>query len=221
MKRNMVILFFIALLISASLFSCSPAYVPSVMPTPLFKENPGIEINNTYGASGMGFQFNTTVSDNIAIVSQIHSTAGFEIFQSDSRKTIGEAGVGYFYPLGDIGSFEVFAGGGGGWMKQPTGNPVITGYPYALLFKGFLQPNIGVSTDFADICLSSRLSLVSLRHDSHSVSRVFLEPAITLRLNMFRLSSLYCQLGTARPLTKTEHFDFQQIFLTIGYGVNL
>lgn len=154
-----------------------------------------------------------------------------------------EGGLGFYHPIGDIATFEAFAGAGGGKVsfnrsyQETLGNSTTFDRYSAKTFRYFFQPNIGIKTDFADFALSMRISNLKFSNidtsgytgsnlieydisdlDKHNYT--FFEPALTVRFGYkyvkFHMQFIYIILTSPYPL---NHYPYNfNVGLTFNFA---
>jgi len=210
-----------------TMFSCSPEYIPNMVNSPMFNEKGEVQGNLAAGVSGTDLQLAYAVSDHIAIM----ANGSFYDETSDTtddfhRHTLYEVGAGYYDLIGGHGRYEIFGGVGTGkikgyWEDSPLDNPVSD----ARFFKFFVQPAIGLRSDYADGSIGSRWVLVRTDYNEEEPEaqagfHPFFEPFIMGRLG-FRNIKLVSQLGFSIPVGQEVPFDYQPFMFNVGLHVNI
>ena len=132
---------------------------------------------------------------------------------------------GYTKGLGELGVFELYAGGGHGFSTNrlnffdDTLGKRDWSYNYG---KYFIQPGIGLKTTFFEAGLAMRFNyLVFQEYKSDQFTHQsaengwFVEPALTLRAGTERLK-LQLQAGLSLPVNREENYfdqEFHKPFL--------
>jgi len=218
---------FIAGLIFPLLFSCSPEYIPNMVNTPLFEQQGDLQGNLSEGGSGTNIQLAYAVTDHFAVM----ANGSFENETSDTtedfhKHTLYEIGGGYYDHIGGHGRYEFFGGIGTGRIKgyrenSRFDNPVSD----ARFFKLFVQPSVGLTSDYADGSIGSRLVMVRTDYNEEEPEaepgfHPFFEPFLTARLG-FKYVKVVSQLGFSMPIREDVPFDYQPIIFNVGLHFNI
>ena len=226
MKRH-ILIWVVGVAILFSLDSCTHYYyAPNQHNVPLFKEKNEVRVSGAYiqgnEISGCDIQAGYAMTKESAIIANaliINPTS------KDGRGQLYELGAGYykpisssFLPISKKFIFETYGVFGLGNATDYYGN-----YPYSVttgLFKAYIQPSIGFSTNLFDIILSEKIGLVhtfgvkrsipdstynsmiqngsSVVNDlnilNHSRTSFLFEPAFTFRIG-FKYVKFHFQIG--------------------------
>jgi hypothetical protein len=129
-----------------------------------------------------------------------------------------EAGVGYFTKLGGLGKFEVFAGGGVG--SVPANFREITyvfdGTQTDKMTKFFVQPSVGIGSDFLDFSGGVRISGITMNKQLV----VFAEPELSIKLG-YKNVRFVASMGLSLPLNNTDNLTWNYNPLIIGLGIQI
>jgi len=225
LKRIISALGAVVLVLAVS--SCSPEYIPNMVNTPMFKEKGEIQGNLAAGVSGTDVQLAYALGDHVALM----ANGSFYDETSDTtndfhRHTLYEVGAGYYDQIGGHGRYEIFGGVGTGkikgyWENSPLDNPVSD----ARFVKFFIQPAIGLQSDYADGSLGSRWVLVRTDYNEEEPEaqagfHPFFEPFIMGRLG-FKNIKLISQLGFSVPVGEEVPFDYQPFMFNVGLHLNM
>lgn len=200
-----------------NLQSCAPAYVPTMVNTPLFSEAGEFQAKVNYGTSGLDPQLAYSVSDHVGIL----ANASFQEWTSPTtgeyhRHSLAEFGGGYYGKMGSIGRFEGYAGYGFGKIKADYSNDLWDSRTNVYLHKVFLQPGIGITTDYVDAAFSPRIAWADMSQPDEHATRVFFEPVITFKMG-YKVVKGVVQMGFSLPLgTKELDFVYQPFMFSIG-----
>jgi len=144
---------------------------------------------------------------------------------SNHKHLFGEIGAGYHTTFGGIGRFDVYGGGGLGtssttnrWFRS------FGGTSEGNYNRFFMQPSVGIGTDYADVNLATRISYLSF-NDIYNSNRTFYhtraffwEPALTARAG-YKWVKYFVQIGFSVPLD--TYFDIQYQPFMFSTGINL
>jgi hypothetical protein len=210
-----------AVILLMTVFACAPAYVPNVVTTPMLGQQGEVVASFNTGISGFDPQFAYAVTDQIGIV----ANGSFRDYTSDSTSNyhkhfFTEIGGGYYTRLGDVGRFEVYGGGGGGTLQADFGNNSFRSFADVRIYRGFIQPSIGMVTDVAELTFSSRFVFVTLMQDGNRVSSPFVEPAITAKLG-YKYIKGTMQLGFSLPVAEELQFFYQPFIFSMGLQIRI
>ena len=209
------------------MFSCSPEYIPNMANTPLFSEKGDLQANLAGGVSGTDVQLAYAVTDHVGLM----ANGSFSDRTSDTtndfhKHTLLEFAGGYYDRVGGHGRYEIFGGFGTGriegyWEDSPLDDPVSD----ARFLKLFIQPAVGLTSDFADASVGSRLLLVRTDYneddpDAEAKIHPFFEPFITARLG-FKYVKVVSQLGLSVPIREDLPFDYQPLIFNVGLHFNI
>lgn len=224
---------------------CNVAYIPNQHNVPVMQEKGDTKIN----LSTTNIQGSYAFSDKYAVMANFYFRENDWESSVDSMTTttqenytanrfLGEAGIGYYNPLSEKATFEVFTGVGLGSIDftnsfSTLGNE--SSY-YADMAKVFLQPDIGYESEYFDAIFSTRLNYVGFTNidtSDYALSNLkrdnlynlnkhpyfFLEPAITLRLG-YRYVKLHTQAILATKLNP-EEINYRSFGINMGVIVDL
>ena len=224
-------------------------YIQNAQNVPLFKEKN--ELNGTLAVGG-GDEINKvdaqgaySIADNIGLMgsfmyaedesSDESSDGGYGFF--------GDASFGYFYPLNNYFVFETYAGFGFASQHHTysnSGENTELSTADLTFIKYFIQPSIGLTTNYFDIALSFRLSNLNFTDvgyypysgdpsQSYDFSELYyikrnrdyylLEPAATLRLG-YKSFKFQLQIAHSIFLSKPD-FSIADLSMTLGVNIQL
>jgi hypothetical protein len=211
--RLAAVLCTVLLLIS---YACSPVYFPNQLNVPLLEKEGDFVGTVTISPNGFDPQMAYAITSNVGVMAniQINPELGAqEVDRVFTGNFLAEAGVGYYAALSDIVRFEVFGGGGYGWVSGIRTPDQID--PGTRMYRGFVQPTLGISGRNAAICFSSRFTLPVLMADASVTRASFVEPAITLKLGV-RQVKFFSQIGLAIPLSIQYTVSTQPLIFAVG-----
>jgi hypothetical protein len=217
-------------LVSAILMvvSCSPEYLPNTINTPLFEDKGEIQANVGQGISGTDAQLAYAVTDHIGVM----ANTSFRSQTSDTtdnyhKHNFFEFGAGYYSSVSDNTVFSIYGGYGLGAVKSYTENNLIDNNTTdADLSRIFIQPSFGVSTNYFDASIASRLVLIDVDYNDEILNessgyQPVVEPVITTRFG-FKNVKFVSQAGLAIPFNNNKlDFDIQPFIFSVGLHFNL
>lgn len=230
---------YILVVIMLSLAACSPKYyVPNTQNVPLLQAKG--QTNLSLAGSGNQFEIQGAhgVSDNIGVMfNGGYFTGSGEEENGKGSGVLGEIGVGYFTPIGEHFTFETYGLAGIGSVENiftPVSGNSNSGTLKAGIARFGLQPNIGFSSRFFTVALSTRL--ISLHYSGIEGDLVYggenqvdyltanspgflIEPALTIRAG---LENAKLQLQFCRSFNLSNKDFFQEAsVITLGLNFNL
>jgi len=211
-------LFSTVLLIS---YSCSPVYFPNQLNVPMLEEEGDFVGTVSISPNGFDPQMAYAITGNMGLMAnfQINPELRDQSIERGFRgNVLAEAGMGYFTALSDLVRFEVFGGGGYGWVSGIR-TPDQT-EPGTRIYRGFVQPTLGIVGRNAALCFSSRFTLPVLLNDVTTERAAFMEPALTLKLG-FHHVKFFSQLGLAIPLSAQYTVSTQPLIIAVGMQLRL
>ncbi len=245
-KQNRNFLLFIIFILSLS--SCKIMYIPNMENVPLFKEKG--EVRATISTTN--FQAAVAVANNVGVMVNGYANNGSgEVFSSQndfqyiSNRYFIEGAVGGFFPVEENFIFEVYAGGGVGYISYNenelysifggSNNGPFSKYS-ADIQKLFLQPNMGFTNENIDFALSFRfvgLKFSNIDTVNYTVKELideniydldrpiyfFIEPAITIRFGYkwakFHVQTIYSKNMSIEPI------NYRQLNVNFGIHINI
>jgi len=242
MKR---INFFCLLSIFFVLNSCTLAYIPNAVNTPLLSDKGDLKYAFRVGSSGLDLQFSGAVKDHIGLMLNgsfatmpdineesdgLMAADGVNLDYippatgSGAQHFFGEFGAGYFTRIGLQGRFETFTGIGYGSFQ--VGDFATDGglenHIDANCFRIFVQPAIGLSTLTYDISLAARyvkLNFLPLSPMYRNLSGSFIDPALTLKTGKGNTKFVF-QVGYSIPMqSEVMQFEYRPLLLSVGMEV--
>lgn len=211
------------LLMNLILFnSCSPAYIPNSINTPMLSNKGELQLALNSGVSGFDPQVAYAFSDKFGLM----VNGSFDNQTNDSTDNFHkhiflEAGTGYYTKLGDQGRFEIFGGVGLGKTRGLSNGVWWVSTADANLVRFFIQPGIGFTSSFFDVGLATRFAAVNLRQDTLVNTGLFIEPAITVKAG-YKYVKLFLQLGVSFPINSDDiDFAYQPLLISAGLHINL
>ncbi len=219
-------------------------YTPNMHNVPMMKEKG--EVRATVGVSNYYTAY--AITDDMAVMvngfykrNEWSASLGGSNNQYNSTKFFGEAGAGYFKPIGDNMVFETYGGAGFGNASYDTDvldNGVLkSSYNYsANTIRFFAQPSFSITTDYVDIGFSARLNALKFSNidtlnytyndlvwedinDLEQPLFLFLEPGVTFRAGYkwakFHMQFIYVAKLNADPL------NYAPVAFNFGVHLNL
>ena len=197
--------------------SCSPAYIPNVVNTPLMSKKGDITTSGHIGTSGYDFQLAGAVTDHFGLM----ANSNFLRFNnSESKISMVELGSGYYTKVGLNGRFETYGGIGIGSYTRDK-NPIdVNGndnsvYVNGMFTRYFIQPTIGANTDIFQGGFAARLVYLRFVEDSRLEQAFRFEPVLTAKIGYKYLYFVIQGGVSARvgnndydPLITTQPFMF-------------
>ena len=212
-----LILFLIAVL---ALFSCSPAYVPTSVEVPIFKEKGEVKASVQTGTCGIiDPHFSVAITDNVALMfNGSYGNSSSDSSDSYHYHLTGEFGLGYYENFGNAGFYQVFAGYGLSQVKSRSDFWLIddnTNEPTnAYMHKLFFQPSIGFTYPYIDFAFTPRMTFIHMDVYNRTYDDLFFEPVLTLTLGSpnFKLTG---QGGLSIPMQVID-YDYRVFIINIG-----
>jgi len=162
-RKSELIIFFLALFISG----CDRLYyMPNAHNVPLFKEKNEFRASGAFSAGSddpdLFYELQTAYSfkKNWACMANFLSTDN-KANTGDVSKNVRyiDGALGYFKPINRFGVFEIYGGlGACNQHHQYSNNYNIDGTANLNYIKLFIQPSFGLTTRYADLAISWRLS---------------------------------------------------------------
>ena len=221
-KNILIFLLLLALVFQA----CAPAYTPNVVNTPLLSNKGEIQAGIGTGVSGFDPQLTYALSDNLGIMfnGSFCNRKNTDVDDDSDitnyhKHSFFEAAAGYYKKVSHKGRLEIFSGYGFGTVDAEYKNNLVSSQSKANIFRYFIQPGLGMTTDVFDGSFASRIVLVDINKDVHSYSS-FIEPVLTGRFG-YQHIKFYIQAGFSVPLSKSEHYSYQPLILSFGINFKL
>jgi hypothetical protein len=251
MKKDIISIIMGVYLLSAGCSFPHYYYSPNVQNVPLFKEkgefsgnlagslgavDPGLEIQASFALPG-----HIALMTNYMAGGTDNSSASYNDY---SKNRYFEGGIGFYVPFKEIGVFELYTGYGQGsqehvfaykeYQGQWIWSWIADGNADLSYSKFFIQPNIGLKTNWVDAALSVRLSALNFNEINvyNTVHRLqelnslqqnntpwLIEPALTCRLGKGSLKG-QMQIVFSNDLSGSE-LNFEHLRFNIGIYVDL
>lgn len=235
-----VVGFGLLLLGGAGGMGCKTVYVPTAVNAPLLTQKGQVRAS----LSDHNAQVAYAVSDSIGVLAN-----GFwQSSTSDQKDGAGEEGRGYqlelgaghFRSIGDLLLLEAYGGLGYGAVEHDnweTVNGTRNHYQFsASALKAFAQPSLGVTGDYFDAAISTRvvvLKPIEIYAENYPEERLrqdqlfgldqhtwgFVEPAVTLR-GGYKWIKLFVQYGYSLKLNQAP-LKRDVTFLNVGLHMDL
>lgn len=199
------------------LIACAPAYVPNTVHTPMLSQKNEFHASVHGGLSGFDPQLAFAPAENIGVmVNGSFADNTTDTTDNYHKHTFVEAGVGYFTPVGTKGRFELYGGYGAGVLEAMYENKLWSDQEKINSNRVFLQPAFGMTSNYFDASLASRLAYVKLYSRGESAAGVFVEPVLTTKFGYKFLKGI-AQIGLSMPLNKAQvDFDYQPFMFSLG-----
>jgi hypothetical protein len=251
MKKNILSIIMCAYLLAAACSYPHYYYSPNVQNVPLFKEreefsfnlggsvgavDPSLEVQAAYALPG-----HIALMTNYMAGGTDNSPASYDDY---SKNRYFEGGLGFYVPFREIGVFELYTGYGQGSQnhafayKEYQGkliwNWVADGSADMSYTKFFIQPNIGIRTNWVDAALSVRLSAlnfteINIYNTVHRLQELntlqqnntpwLFEPALTCRLGKGSLKG-QMQIVFSNDFSGSD-LHFEKLRFNFGIYVDL
>ena len=231
---------YITVSILLTLFACSPKYyVPNTQNVPLLSSKGQTNLS----VAGTGNQFELqgahAISNNVGVMvnGAYFRDSGEEDQNGKGSGVLGEAGLGYFTPVGENFIFETYGILGVGSVENSfslTEGTSNIGTLNASIFKAGIQPNFGFSSNFFSIAISSRIAVLNYsniegnlifdgenqaEYLNNNKSNVLLEPALTIRAGLER-AKLQLQFCCSFNLSNKDFLQEKSV-VTLGVNFNI
>ena len=223
MKNLKLLSFFIGLCFLA--FSCAPAYTPNMVNTPLLTNEGEFQATIGTGTSGIDGQFAYAISDQVGVMLNASYANRADTGSKNFHKhTFAEMGAGYSIPLGGPGRFEIYGGGGMGWVDAKFGynglfNTYVVNRSNAVLTRLFLQPTIGLTNNVFDGSFTPRIVMLNVNNTDKEFSNntwtPFVEPTFTAKVG-WKYVKMVFQIGLSVPLRELKGYENQPFMFSIG-----
>jgi hypothetical protein len=221
-KNEPFLIYLLGILVLLYASSCTPAYIPNVINTPLLSNAGEFKASVNGGLAGFDPQISYAITDNIGIM----LNGSFASRTSDSTNNFHkhqfvEMGLGYYQKFGNSGRFETYGGAGFGKLKAEYENELWMSRSDVNSRRFFIQPGVGVSTNFFDGSLAARFVYLYLVQGSKSNTGLFVEPAITVKLGPENIKAVF-QLGFSSSMNYSNiEFNHQPFLFSIGLQATL
>lgn len=207
------------------LSSCKTAYYPTTHNSPMLNNKGEFQISGILGTGNLELQTAYAITNNIGIMvngSYFNEDREIKIDDEVSEITLThnliEAGMGYFTKFGGLGKFEVFAGGGVG--NVPANYREITyvfdGTQTDKMTKFFVQPSVGIGSDFLDFSGGVRISGITMNKQLV----VFAEPELSIKLG-YKNVRFVASMGLSLPVNNIDNLTWNYNPLIIGLGIQI
>ncbi len=200
---------------------CAPLYVPNTVNAPLLSNKGEMQAAIHLGTAGFDPQLAYAITDNIGVM----LNGSFENSKSDStddyhKHNFVELGAGYYTKFNENGCFEVYGGYGYGNMQTLVEKTIFNSKLDVQSSRIFIQPAVGLSTNFVDISLASRFVILSAKQNEIRITRSYLEPTLTFKAGPKHIKGVF-QVGYSYPLNSIENIDYQPFMLSLGLHLKL
>jgi len=226
MKKNVLLLSI--LLIMLVFNSCTPAYIPNVVNSPLFSEKKEFQANMNLGNNGIDPQFAYSLTDNLGFI----ANGSFFYFNDSSEFRLHyfmEGGIGYFNKFGKKGRIEIYGGYGYGAVEiDHTEFDLFSNernYINCFYHRYFLQPGIGFSSNIYEFSFTPRFVMVNMNivdyigvnKPANNTYYPFFEPAITNKIG-YKNVKFTLQTGFSIPMVVSAEnlYEYKPFLLSAG-----
>lgn len=225
-KRITLIRIVIAII---TLSSCAPAYIPTSVEVPVFKEEGEVNISVQTGTAGIDPHLSVAITNNVAIMlngsfgeSDEVSNDPDDIDDRYHKHMTGEMGLGYYENFGKHGFCQVFAGYGYGRVKSYYAWEVdgfVDYFTTADMQKVFVQPSVGFTSNYFEIAFTPRFTHLNINVNHRKYNDLFVEPVITMKVGSptFKVTA---QGGLAFP-TEVLNYDYRPFIFNVGFSLML
>ncbi len=207
--------------------SCTPAYIPNRVNTPLLSNSGELQASFSTGISGFDPQISYALTDKIGIM----ANGSFANRKNDTTDNYHvhnflELGSGYYGKFDNIGRYGFFGGFGIGNVKTDFSNDITSKKIDATLNRFFAQPSIGAVTNYFDGSFALRMIFVNTRlnnniSDNPDGNDFFFEPVVTTRFG-YKYVKLLLQAGLSfRVLNAGYRYEHQPFILNFGIHFTL
>ncbi|SEK73372.1 hypothetical protein SAMN04487910_0975 [Aquimarina amphilecti] len=202
--------------------SCTSAYVPNTINTPLFNEKGEIQVAIHSGTSGLDPQLSYAITNHIGL--QLNGNY-FMNASNVSGKIFdhyyAEIAPGYYSKINSIFRFETYGGFGLGKMEVERENELWDVNTDINLNRIFIQSSIGLTNDIVDTSFTTRFAVVNLNQNSVKRTGLFIEPVLTTKVGYKYVKAVF-QFGFSFDLdTNNIYFrNSQPLLLSIGIQIN-
>jgi hypothetical protein len=214
-------------LFSIIITSCTPAYIPNRVNTPLLSNSGEIQASVSTGISGFDPQISYAITDHIGVM----ANGSFADRSNDTTDNFHihnffELGGGYYDKLEDVGRYGLYGGFGFGNVETEFDNDIFSKRTDANLLRYFIQPSIGVVTDVFDASFATRVALVNTKIKDSELNNpkgndLYFEPVLTTRLGYKYVKFLF-QVGLSfRVMSSDLKPEYQPVILNLGLQFTL
>ncbi len=221
------------IILLALLSSCAPLYLPATRNAPLFTEGGEAQLSGYLSAAGIEGQAAYALTDNIAVTgsyayaNQKKTSNGIEYTRKNSYA---ELGIG-IYNTTRKSRWELIAGYGFG--ESNTRDVFYFFGPTETEANGkfqriFIQPSIGTNNRGTNFAFTPKVSWVDFTEFTSSGNtvkpnekpRIFLEPAVTMKIHLTGNLFGVAQLGLAVPISGTDYYKVQPLQASLGVQID-
>lgn len=200
--------------------SCSPAYIPTPINTPLFSGKSEFQLTVYTGLlNNYGLQTSYSLTNNLGV---ILNTSFFVLKPKFSdnyyRDLAGDIGLGYYKRFDRNLVFETFVGYGRGFMENKTNN-IDANYSIPTS-KFYLYPTFGHFSEYFDYAFSMRLASFSYNYENNKYNDFYIEPVATMKTGNKNLKFIG-QIGWSAKMNPGNYPIMNTPFLfAIGAQIN-
>ncbi|MBW1294017.1 hypothetical protein [Aquimarina litoralis] len=214
---------FIYICLTFIIQSCSSAYVPNAVNTPLFGKKGETKVAIHAGTSGIDPQVSYAITNHIGI--QMNGS----FFNKASQVTgklydhqYAELAPGYYTKISEIFRFETYAGFGLGKLQPERENELWDINSNINMSRVFIQPSVGLTNNIVDASFTTRFAAVTLDQDDINRTGMFIEPVITGKVGYKYVKAIF-QLGLSINLNNDDIYfmNGQPLLLSVGLQINV
>jgi len=200
-----------------SIYSCSIAYTPNVINTPLLSEKGDVTASAHLGTAGLDIQAAGAVTNHIGLM----ANTSFIFNQNDHQHNFVELGTGYFTKIGTSGRFETYGGlGFASYLRDKNTSPDIIETVKGTYIRAFISPSIGASSEVFQGSLTTRLVALRFFEGDNRADEFLFEPVITAKVG-YKYAYFVLQGGLSIPVASVNTNFVQPFILSIGVQGNL
>jgi len=198
------------------LASCHVLYVPNNFNSPLLRNKGDGQVNLAYGVSGFDIQTAYAITNRIGVMAngQLLLSTSYDTIKE--QRTLAELGLGFTERYSDKGMFEIFGGIGTGIVPADFKNSTYEGKETTQLTRIFVQPSLGFYNDWLDMSIISRLSAVTIAHETNW----FYEPGFMAKVG-YKHFRFYTCMGLSIPFNKATHRNWNNNPLIFSAGIHI
>ncbi|WP_298542340.1 hypothetical protein [uncultured Aquimarina sp.] len=203
--------------------SCSSAYVPNTVNTPLFSKKGEVQAAIHTGTSGIDPQVSYAITNHMGI--QINGS-----FFNNASQVSGklydhqyiELAPGYYTKISEIFRFETYLGFGLGRLQPERENDLWDVNSNINMSRVFIQPSVGLTNNIVDASFTTRFATVILDQDAINRTGLFIEPVITSKVGYKYVKAIF-QLGLSIPLNNDDIYfiNSQPLLVSVGLQINV
>jgi hypothetical protein len=200
--------------------SCTPDYMPNALNVPMHKHKNEVQTSMNVSLSGFEPQLSYALSKHVGIM----INGSYQRLQQENntpyhRHHFTEIALGYHNFFQDLYSFELYGGGGYGRNIGEFSSELYRQNVYNEMYRYFLQPSVGLTTDYLDLYFASRIAYLQLIKKEYSIDQYFIDPVVGFRVG-YKHIKLETQAGFSFP-TKESKIIYQPFIFSAGVTFSL